>query len=83
MDFDANLAPFWFQKSSKILSKINPENHQNFDRFGDRFLIELWLIFWSQNGAKLAPKSDRKSMSTSKGRFSKKHTNTYEEMHVS
>ena len=28
------------------------------------------MDFWSQNGAKLAPKSDQKSMSTSEGDFS-------------
>ena len=45
------MAPSWFQKSSKNLSKINPENHQNVDLFLDRFLDHLGSIL----GPKLGP----------------------------
>ena len=31
--FYPNLAPFWFQKSTKIAPKIDPEKHQKFGIF--------------------------------------------------
>ena len=49
--FNANLAPFALQKSTKILQKSNPKRHQNLDRFWLRFLIDLGSVL----GAKLEP----------------------------
>ena len=46
----ANMAPFWFPKSFKILPKIDPKRHQFFNRFLHRFL----LVFGGQLGAMLA-----------------------------
>ena len=39
----------------------------------------FWILidFWTENGAKLAPKSCQKSMLTSNGRFSRKRIKTY------
>ena len=51
IDFGANLAPFCFPKSTKILPKIDPKMHQIFDRFLHRFVLHFGSIL----GPKLGP----------------------------
>ena len=51
IDFGANLAPFCLPKSTKILPKIDPKMHQNFDRFLHQFVLHFGSIL----GPKLGP----------------------------
>ena len=51
IDFGANLPPFSFQKSSKIVSDTDLERHRFFDRFLHRFFPHFVSIL----GPKLGP----------------------------
>ena len=64
------MGPSWSQKGIKIDARIA----QFFDAIKNRILMDLGR----ENGGKLAPKSDPKSVSTSKGRFCKKYGKTHE-----
>ena len=55
------MAPFWLQKSSKILPKIDPKRHQFFDRFLHGFFYRFLIDFGGQLGAMLATFSLKKS----------------------
>ena len=48
IDLGANLPPFSFPKSTKILSKIDFKRHLFFDRFLHRFFLDLCSI-WEAN----------------------------------
>ena len=57
--FDANLAPFSIQKSTKIRSKIDFRRHQNFDRCSDPFFFDFGSILdarTAQDAPKMAPR---------------------------
>ena len=41
IDFGANMPPFFHQKSTNNLPKIDPKRHHFFDRFLDRFFIDF------------------------------------------
>ena len=41
IDFSANMPPFFDQKSTNNLPKIDPKRHHFFDRFLDRFFIDV------------------------------------------
>ena len=43
-DFGANMPPFFLQKSTKILPKIDPKMHHFFDRFLHRFFFDFGSI---------------------------------------
>ena len=51
IDFGANMPPFFHQKSTNNLPKIDPKRHHFFDRFLDRFFMD----FCSMLEANLAP----------------------------
>ena len=68
------------QHSSKLASQIEGKSIKNLckNRSKIRCLPSssfdpIVIDFWSENGGMLAPKSNQKSMSTSKGRFCKKY----------
>ena len=44
IDFGANMPPFFLQKFTKILPKIDPKMHHFSDRFWHRFLIDFESI---------------------------------------
>ena len=45
--FDANLAPFWHPKSTKIHPKTDSKRHQKIDQFWDRFFIDFGSVLGS------------------------------------
>ena len=68
------------QHSSKLASQIEEKSmkHQCKNRSKNRCLLSsnfdaILIDFWKENRGMLAPKSNQKSMSTSKGRFCKKY----------
>ena len=44
IDFGVNMLPFFLQKSTKILPKIDPKMHHFFDRFSHRFFFDFASI---------------------------------------
>ena len=75
---EASWARLRGQDSSKLASQIegksikNPCKNQSKIRCLPSSNFDAFLMdFWRENGGMLAPKSDQKSMSTSKGRFYK------------
>ena len=73
------------QHSSKLASQIEGKSIKNQckNRSKIRCLPSssfdpILIDFWRANGGMLAPKSNQKSMSTSKGRFCKKYSKTNE-----
>ena len=75
--------PTWPKHGPKLGPKMEPKRRKNRcknqskNRCLSRSVFEAILVdFGRENGAKLAPKWDQKSMSTSKGRFYKKYWKT-------
>ena len=65
------MAPSWLPKSSKILPKIDPKRHQNFDRFLLRFFIDfgsVWEPSWSHVGGLFRAKTPPRRPKTRPGR---------------
>ena len=78
------LEAFWRslrdQHSSKLASRVEGKSIKNQckNRSKNRCLPSssfdpILIVFWREDGGMLAPKSNQKSMSTSKGRFCKKY----------
>ena len=80
---EASWACLRAQHSPKLATQIEGKSikHQCKNRSKNRCLLSssfdaILIGFWRENGSMLAPKSNQKSMSTSKGRFCKKYRNT-------
>ena len=77
---EASWAPLRGQDTSKLASQIegksikNPcKNRSKIRCLPSSSFDPILIDFWRENGGMLAPKSNQKSMSTSKGRFCKKY----------
>ena len=81
---EASWAPRRGQHNSKLASQIEgtsikiPCKNRSKNRCLPSyvFFYENLVDFWKENGGMLAPRSDQKSMPTSKGRFSKNYCKT-------
>ena len=70
------LGPSWARLGGRNRTpsrpNIDPKIDQNFDAFGDRLFGRILVVFTSQYGAKMPPKTSWTSMSMSKAYFFKK-----------